>query len=138
MDAMECTVIFDKFRNKVSDYDLLDMCPSYEEAILYDYLLSAAGDFMEWTGMEFSFDKRIRVISPAPTDRQADILALGMLYYWTSHILHNTDKMRNVMNTRDFQQFSPEKILARLSEIRDSTYTDFKARVIDHSFITGG
>lgn len=137
MSQMECTEIFDRFRNKVSDYDLLDVCPSYEEDILFDYLLSSAGDFVEWTGIEFTVDSDARTISPAPTVRQTDILALGMLYYWTSHILHNTDKMRNVMNTRDFQQFSPEKILSRLMEVRDGSYMDFKSRVIDHSFIVG-
>jgi hypothetical protein len=79
----------------------------------------------------------MRTIDPVPSARQADILSMGMLYYWTSHILHNTDKMRNVMNTRDFQQFSPEKILSRLIEVRDASYMDFKSRVIDHSFIVG-
>lgn len=137
MSQMECSEIFDRFRNKVTDYDLLEMCPSYEEDILYDYLVSATGDFGEWTGLEFVVDKDEGVIAPAPTVRQGDMLALGMLYYWTSHILYNTDKMRNVMNTKDFQQFSPEKILARLVEIRDASYQDFKARVIDHSFLMG-
>lgn len=137
MSQMECTEIFDRFRNKVTDYDLLDICPSYEEDILFDYLVSSVGDFVEWTGIELIVDSDMRIISPAPTIRQMDILALGMLYYWTSHILHNTDKMRNVMNTRDFQQFSPEKILSRLIEVRDASYMDFKSRVIDHSFIVG-
>ena len=137
MSQMECTEIFDRFRNKVTDYDLLDICPSYEEDILFDYLVSSVGDFVEWTGIELIVDSDMRTISPAPTIRQKDILALGMLYYWTSHILHNTDKMRNVMNTRDFQQFSPEKILSRLIEVRDASYMDFKSRVIDHSFIVG-
>lgn len=137
MSQMECTEIFDRFRNKVTDYDLLDICPSYEEDILFDYLVSSVGDFVEWTGIELIVDSDMRIISPAPTIRQMDILALGMLYYWTSHILHNTDKMRNVMNTREFQQFSPEKILSRLIEVRDASYMDFKSRVIDHSFIVG-
>lgn len=137
MSQMDSTEIFDRFRNKVSDYDLLEVCPAYEEDILFDYLLSAVGDFVEWTGIEFIVDSGMRTIDPAPSARQADILSMGMLYYWTSHILHNTDKMRNVMNTRDFQQFSPEKILSRLIEVRDASYMDFKSRVIDHSFIVG-
>lgn len=134
MAQMEVTEIFDRFRNKVTDYDLLEVCPSYEEEILLDYLISAVGDFSEWTGIEYGVDKDTFVVSPAPSIREADILAMGMVYHWTSHILMNTDKMRNVMNTKDFSQFSPEKILSRLMEVRDNSYMDFRNRAIEHSF----
>lgn len=138
MAQMDCTEIFDRFRNKVTDYDLLEVCPSYEEDILFDYLVSAVGDFCEWTGIEIVADEDERALAPAPTTREADILAIGMVYHWTSHILMNTDKMRNVMNTKDFSQFSPEKILSRLMEVRDGAYSDFRNRAVEHSFFIGG
>lgn len=138
MAQMDVTEIFDRFRNKVTDYDLVEVCPSYEEEILLDYLISAVGDFCEWTGVEMVVDKDEFVISPAPTIREADILAMGMVYYWSSHILMNTDKMRNVMNTKDFSQFSPEKILSRLMEVRDASYMDFRSRTVDHAFFMEG
>lgn len=138
MAQMDVTEIFNRFRNKVTDYDLVEVCPSYEEEILLDYLISAVGDFCEWTGVEMVVDKDGFVISPAPTIREADILAMGMVYYWSSHILMNTDKMRNVMNTKDFSQFSPEKILSRLMEVRDASYMDFRSRTVDHAFFMEG
>lgn len=78
MAQMDVTEIFDRFRNKVTDYDLVEVCPSYEEEILLDYLISAVGDFCEWTGVEMVVDKDELVISPAPTIREADILAMGI------------------------------------------------------------
>lgn len=133
----DCTQLFGRFYNKITDYDLGEMCPSYEQDILWDYFTSAYLQYKRWSGEKIEIDMDTHTIEQEITIEQMDILAIGMVYHWCSHLLYNNDAMQNVMNTKDFQQFSPEKIVGRISSVRDRAYEDFRYGCIEESFLGG-
>lgn len=133
----DCTQLYGRFYNKITDYDLGNMCPSYEQDILWDYFVSAYLQYKRWTGNSIMIDLDSHTIEQEVTIEQLDLLATGMVYHWLSHILNNGEAMQNVMNTKDFQQFSPEKIVGRIAAVRETAYKDFRYDCIEGSFIGG-
>lgn len=127
--------VYGKFRNKITDYDLLELPSLVEDEMLGDYLKSAVAKYNKWSGSDIHFDEESFDIDL--TDDQVDILATGMIYYWISPKVYDTDKMHNIFNTKDFTGFSPEKILNRMKEIRDQSYRDFRYDSIEESFLGG-
>lgn len=127
--------VYGKFRNKITDYDLLELPSLVEEEMLGDYLKSAVAKYNKFSGSDIHFDEEAFDVNL--TDDQIDILATGMVYYWISPKVYDTDKMHNIFNTKDFQGFSPEKILNRMKEIRDQSYRDFRYDSIEESFLGG-
>lgn len=133
----DCTQLFGRFYNKITDYDLGEMCPSYEQDILWDYFISAYLEYEMLTGDEIKINLDTRTIEQEITLRQMDRIASGMVYYWLGHVLYDKEGLANVTNTKEFQQFSPEKIVARIAAIRDDSYRNFRFGTIEGSFIGG-
>ena len=49
------------------------------------------------------------------TNREKDILALGMIVHFVRQYVYNTDALQNGLSTKDFTLFSPANLLEKMT-----------------------
>lgn len=118
--------IFNMFLSQVQDYDMLDQCVDVSEQDMLHYLhraLAASQDMiLNVSKIDVSRKHRDDVKREFEEDLPDEVISLlvtGMEYYWIVPKANNTENLRNVLNTKDFSQFSPANLLFRLREARD-------------------
>ncbi len=104
---------------KLSDEDLADLSTSF--------LTFAIKDFKECKkDMTITENEEgERVLTDELTSEEQAILAYGWLYYWLHHKVMYNKMLRNVINTKDFNQLSPANILLRMTELMEDARKNF-------------
>ena len=132
------STIYDAAISRFSDYDLVPLDEFHREEILLRYMKSARSDFRRVC--KFNLDDCDDVAAEFTEDLDNDvieILALGVAYYWCSAQVLNSEKLRNVLNTKDYSFFSPGSLLNNLRLLRDSMRAAFHSRIIAYSYDNG-
>jgi len=136
--STQYSTIYDAAVSRFSDYDLVALDEFEREEVLLRYMKSACSDFRR--ACKFNLDDRDDYRAEFSEDLDNDvieILALGVAYYWCSSQVLNSEKLRNVLNTKDYSFFSPGSLLNNLRLLRDSLREEFHSRIIAYSYDHG-
>lgn len=126
--------IYNLFLSQIQDYDILDQCVDVSERDMLSYLhralASSQNMILRVSGIDLSRkhrDDNKREFEADLPDEIINLLVTGMEYYWIVPKANNTENLRNVLNTKDFTQFSPANLLFRLREARDEAEKRWKS-----------
>lgn len=136
--ATPYTEIYERFVSKVSDYDILQFDRMDREDLLFPHLKSAIVKFKKICKIDLlDRDEDLKQFNNDLDDDVVDILAIGMVYYWVTPYVMNTDNLKNVLNTKDFNMYSPANLLEKLNQLRDIARKDFRRSITDYSYDNG-
>lgn len=131
------SAVHERLLSKISDYDILAFIDVEREELLRPYLMSACVQFGRVCKVDLSDrDDIIIQFNADLNDEIIEILAIGECYYWLCPKVLNSENLRNALNTKDYQVFSPEKLLGRLQSLRNDLKKEFKQAIIDYSYNT--
>lgn len=106
--------IYNSFRTKVSDYDLINLSDAEESEVLHSFLKISISKFNRLCDKLTDRDDELSQFNIDLTDEEVDILSELMLETWVQRKLHNSDLLRNNLSTKDFSFFSNKNIIDQL------------------------
>lgn len=114
--------IVNRFLLMIQDYNLLEIPQAqaednikmlFDDAVgdLQDLVLNISGiDLLDYDDEQEVFNAQL----PRPVIK---LIVLTMVRNWFTPFLLNTEHMHNILNTKDFNQYSPGNFLNRLREL---------------------
>lgn len=134
----EFSTIYEEFKDKITDYNL----PLYDEAVqnevLLGYLKKACGRFRRICKSELVFDEYgLEEFEADLTLEEIDILATWMVYFWVTPFVNNSDNLQNILNTKDFTQFSPANLTSTLKETQKASLIEARSLMNEYSIVNG-
>lgn len=132
------SVIYDRAIFKIKSQRLLSMALVDRTAVMLQFLQSAIVDFAD----ECKFDLSARNDSSGYFEvdlgeKEIEILAYGVAYYWAMGNALNEKNMKNVMSPKDYQSFSPANLLKELENVRQNLKHEFLGRINAYSYAGG-
>lgn len=104
-------LVIDAFLAKIDDYKMLNYSDDdiYEDAL--GYMKHVCGEFGEVCEKDLSArDDEAGAFVETLSNREIDIISLGMVVEWMRPVVNKADALHNVMNLKDATFFSPAKI----------------------------
>lgn len=130
--------IYERYRARVRNYDLLDYDSAVVNEIQLDLLNLSISDFEEICIKDLSNrDDSLLLFNVELSNREKDILALGMVLHFVEPYVYNTDSLRNALNTKDFSLYSPANLLEKMTELMTTTERRLKNEINLYSFRNG-
>jgi hypothetical protein len=126
------------FLAKVSDHNIIGLGETLRTKILDRNLLAACEMVNNiLPNVDLTRDTSERQFLTTLDTAICELLALGMICEWLKPQVLDTDKLRNVMRTRDIQPFSPAELLGRIRELQQSALKEFRNAVNAYSYRKG-
>lgn len=136
--ATTFTDVYSHFLSKISDYDILEFDIGDREDVLERYLISAVSEFKKnCQEVDLAYDRDVKEFEADLSDQILEIITTGMAYYWLNPQILNTDNLRNVMNTKDFEMYSPANLLLQLRTLRNDLRKEFTNMIYEYSYLYG-
>lgn len=130
--------IYERYRSRVRNYDLLDYDSSVINTIQLDLLNLSISDFEEICVQDLSDrDDELLAFNIDLSNREKDILALGMVLHFVEPYVYNTDSLKNALNTKDFSLYSPANLLEKMTDLMTTTEARLKREMNLYSFRNG-
>lgn len=127
--------VFDAFRSKVSDYDLMLLEATDEVEILLGYMKSAIAKFGRVCDKLAAADDTLARFDGDLTDVEIDILTELMVENWTKPKLYDSEKLRNSLSTKDYSFYSPANLLAQLRELNKEAKKNARHMMNEYSIL---
>lgn len=131
--------IYERYRARVRNYDFLDYNSITRDVFQYDLLMMSISDFEDVCQNDLNDrEDELLVFNVDLTNREKDILALGMVLHFIEPYVYNTDSLQNALNTKDFSLYSPANLLEKMTELMTTTERRLKREINLYSFRNGG
>jgi hypothetical protein len=129
-------VVYKRFLDKITDYDLPLFSDIQKEDILNGYLKSAIVDFKRPCKTDLTDrDDEYSQFNITLDDEIIEILAEIMVEKWLQPKLNNTENLKNALSTKDFSVFSPANLLDKIQTTYSLTKKQSKSLIRGYSFI---
>ena len=129
--------IYERYRARVRNYDLLDYDSAVVNEIQLDLLNLSISDFEDVCVKDLSDrDDGLLLFNIDLSNREKDILALGMVLHFVEPYVYNTDSLRNALNTKDFSLYSPANLLEKMTELMTTTERRLQRRTNFAHYLT--
>lgn len=135
-------VIESAFLNKITEFELLEIPDEDREQIVDGYMNRAVSAFRSVCKYDLSMrDNEFRVFNddfePEDIDEIIEIISEGMLVQWLKPYVYKQENLENVLNTRDYQTYSPAELLLRVGNAYTKAQKDYTQLVRDYSYNHG-
>lgn len=128
-------VVYKRALSKMREYIFISMDDEDISDVLSTFLKSSESEFERIYGRPFlREDGRY---SEELSDEVVEILASGMLCYWATSYVADSDKWMNALSTKDYTVFSPANLLKVTSATRDSFVLEFHDKMNRYSYLHG-
>lgn len=135
--------IIGAFLSKISEFELMNMDDESRRHLVEDYMKRAVSAFRKnckydlfKTGNDenryFEID-----IADEDIDEIVDIISEGMVVQWLKQYVYQQELLQNVLNTRDFTQYSPAELLMRVGNAYEKAQKDYTQMIREYSFNHG-
>lgn len=122
--------IYKRFLAKIADYEMFEYDNSTLESYLEDLLILAIDDFSELCKQDLNeTDYENKSFGTVLTNREKEILSLGMIVHWVRPKVYNSDMLRNVLNTKDYSVYSPANLLEKMTDLLGKTETELDQKM---------
>ena len=108
------------FLSKVSEFELMQLDDNNRTETVDGYMKRAVSAFRKNCKYDLftTGDDELRVFSVDidgdDLDEIVDIISEGMVVQWLKPYVYQQELLQNVLNTRDFTQYSPAELLLRV------------------------
>lgn len=127
--------VFNTFRSKVSDYDLMLLEADDESAVLLGYMKSAIAKFGRLCDKLATADDGLMQFEGNLDDTEIDILTELMLESWTKPKLYDSEKLRNSLSTKDYSFYSPANLLVQLRAVNKDAQKNARHMMNEYSIL---
>lgn len=131
------------FLAKITEYNFLKLDEGDRQTIVDGYMKRAASKFSEVCKYDISNgddDNReytFNEITEDEVEEIIDIVTDGMLEQWLRQYLYKQENLENMLNTSDFQHYSPAELTYRITNAYKMCRKDFIGRVREYSYRHG-
>lgn len=130
--------VYARYRGQVRNYDFLDYDAVTRNVMQLDLMNMAISDFEDVCKQDLSDrDDELLTFNITLTNREKDILALGMIVHFLRQYVYNTDALQNGLNTKDFTLFSPANLLEKMTALLTTTERQQMKEINLYSFRNG-
>ncbi|MFA6824915.1 MAG: hypothetical protein WCR38_04825 [Bacteroidales bacterium] len=114
--------VINSFLGKITDYEL-PLLETDRDSIVISYMHSANSKFKRICLVDLTdVDEDLKQFNQDLDDEIIDIITETMIVEWLKPKLYSLENLRNVLNTKDFTQFSPANLLDKIQ----ATYKEAK------------
>ena len=133
--ATNVNIIYERALSKMREYIFVDMDDEGVYGVLSVFLDGAESEFERIYGRPF--DRVNEEYSEDLSTEVIEILALGIVCYWATAYVADSDKWSNALGTKDYSVFSPANLLSVTVSTRDNFLLEFHDKMNRYSFIHG-
>lgn len=76
-------------------------------------------------------------VKPEDIDELADIVSEGMLVQWMKPYVYAGENLENMLNTKDYTEYSPATLLHRIKEAYNQAKKDYTNMIREYSYNHG-
>lgn len=131
------------FLNKISEFEFLNIDDDNRAEIVDGYMKRAMTAFRknclhnlkaasDDTSREFNIN-----IADGDLDEIVEIISEGMVVQWMKPYVYNQELLENVLNTRDYTQYSPGELLRRVGSAYEKVQRDYTQMIREYSYNHG-
>ena len=131
------------FLSKITEFNFINMDGENCKELVNGYMKRAVSEFdrickqdltasMDAVEQEFAVD-----VDDATADEIINILSEGMVVQWLKPYVYQQELLENVINTRDFTQYSPAELLMRVGNAYRRAQKDFTQMIREYSYNHG-
>ena len=135
--------IIGAFLSKITEFNFINMGDENREELVNGYMRRAVSEFdrtckqdltvsMDTVEQEFAVD-----VDDATADEIINILSEGMVVQWLKPYVYQQELLENVINSRDFTQYSPAELLMRVGNAYRRAQKDFTQMIREYSYNHG-
>ena len=128
------SAIYNRFLQRITDYDLPSIPEEELESMLCDYLSSAIVRFTRSTSDLSQRDDELRTFLVDLKDYEQVVLSLFMVEAWLSPRIDSTLLTNQMFSGKEEKYFSQAAHLSTLMALRDSCVNDAKKIIRDNSY----
>lgn len=138
--ALTYDELTEAFLEKVSEFDLMAMTIEGRQRSVDGYMRRAIVGFMhvcpyDLTGTADDVNRTFTASIPDKAKMEIiDIISDGMIVQWLKPYLNRQELLENVLNTRDFSQYSPANLLQKVTEAYHYAHKNYVNAVREYSY----
>ena len=130
------------FLGKTTGYDLYPLDTPTRTETVDGYLKRACAQFKKVCKYDIAHgDDDARAfdidIAEEDLDEVVDIITEGMLCQWMKPYVYTSENLQNLINTNDFEQYSPAELLFRIQGAYTKCQKDFSNMMKEYSYNHG-
>lgn len=131
------------FLSKVSEFELMQLNVNNRTETIDGYMKRAISAFRKNCKHNIftTGDDSLRVfnvdIGAADLDELTDIISEGMVVQWLKPYVYQQELLQNVLNTRDYTQYSPAELLMRVGNAYAKAQRDYTQMIREYSYNHG-
>lgn len=136
-------VFTSEFLNKITEFEFLKLTEANRTEVIDSYLKRAVSKFRKNCkyNLTSAADDNLRQfnidINNDDINELVDILSEGMVVEWLKPYVYRQELLENVINTRDFQTYSPAELLMRVGNAYAKSQKDFTQMIREYSYNHG-
>lgn len=141
--AVSYNVFTGAFLAKVSEFELLQLSDNNRTETIDGYMKRAISAFKKnckydlFTTGDDALREFAVSISENDLDEIVDIISEGMVVQWLKPYVYQQELLQNVLNTRDFTQYSPAELLMRVGNAYAKAQRDYTQMIREYSYNHG-
>ena len=131
------------FLSKITEYEFSGMTDFERTATVDGYMKRAIAAFKKICQYDLTTtaDDNVREfaveIEDEDLDEIVDIVSEGMLVQWMKPYVYAGENLENMLNTRDFTEYSPATLLYRIKEAYNQAKKDYTNMIREYSYNHG-
>ncbi len=132
-----------EFLNKITEFEFLKLVEANRTEVIDSYLKRAVSKFRKNCkyNLTSAADDNLRQfnidINNDDINELVDILSEGMVVEWLKPYVYRQELLENVINTRDYQTYSPAELLMRVGNAYAKSQKDFTQMIREYSYNHG-
>lgn len=126
--------VINTFLGKVSDYKLLSLLEEDAEEELIGYMKSACAIFKQCKEDLKNRDDNLKEFSADLSEMVIDIITETMIVQWLKSQLYNTELLESRLNTKDFTEYSPAKLILEMRNLYESALSNARRMRIEYTY----
>jgi hypothetical protein len=130
--------VYNTFLEKISDSDLLTLDSTNQESLLYGYMIRSCTKFNRICKVDLTnIDDELKQFNNDLNNEIIDIITTGMIVEWLKPKYLFNENLHNVLNTKDYNQYSPANLLKEIRETYLNSKQEFVSMMNNYSYING-
>lgn len=131
------------FLSKISEFELLGIDDNIRTEIIDGYMKRAISAFRKnckydlFTTGDDDMRKFAVDVAEDDLDELVEIISEGMVVQWLKPYVYQQELLQNVLNTRDFTQYSPAELLMRVGNAYEKAQKDYTQMIREYSYNHG-
>lgn len=126
--------IYERFLQKITDFDLGHMMPSEAQSVLLGFLKSAIPKFTQCKMNLINRNDTEGKFNDKLTDTEEEILSCMMVLEWTTPFVNHSNFLEAQLSSRDFNRYSPANQLDKIMTLRDETQKEVNNLIVRYTY----